>query len=168
MSDVEPDEQDQEAKLGKKTPKANGKAPPRVSVAAIVGGMSAQKQRRVLDRGVDVLVATPGRLWDLLGEVRTLFAFSASLFDPLRVAFVAFYPVHLMTRGFLDTHIFFLPFISIVIMDLILTIQDDVLASEMKELKFLVLDEADRMIETGHFAEMENIVRLTLRQSRSV
>lgn len=44
--------------------------PPLVSVAAIVGGMSAQKQRRILDRGVDVLVATPGRLWDILQEVR--------------------------------------------------------------------------------------------------
>jgi ATP-dependent RNA helicase DDX24/MAK5 len=45
------------------------KGPPAVSIAAIVGGMSAQKQRRLLDRGVDVLVATPGRLWDILGEV---------------------------------------------------------------------------------------------------
>lgn len=43
--------------------------PPLVSVAAIVGGMSAQKQRRIIERGVDVLVATPGRLWDLLQEV---------------------------------------------------------------------------------------------------
>jgi ATP-dependent RNA helicase DDX24/MAK5 len=45
------------------------KAPPHVSVAAIVGGMSAQKQRRILDRGVDVLVATPGRLWDIMEDV---------------------------------------------------------------------------------------------------
>lgn len=45
-------------------------APPLVSIAAVVGGMSAQKQRRILDRGVDVLVATPGRLWDILGEAR--------------------------------------------------------------------------------------------------
>jgi ATP-dependent RNA helicase DDX24/MAK5 len=43
--------------------------PPHVSVAAIVGGMSAQKQRRILDRGVDVLVATPGRLWDIMENV---------------------------------------------------------------------------------------------------
>lgn len=43
---------------------------PDVSVAAIVGGMSAQKQRRIIDRGVDVLVATPGRLWDIMQEVR--------------------------------------------------------------------------------------------------
>lgn len=43
--------------------------PPRVSIAAIVGGMSAQKQGRLLSRGVDIIVATPGRLWDLLSEV---------------------------------------------------------------------------------------------------
>lgn len=43
--------------------------PPHVSVAAIVGGMSSQKQHRVLSRGVDVLVATPGRLWDILEDV---------------------------------------------------------------------------------------------------
>lgn len=48
---------------------AQPKAPPVVSVAAIVGGMSAQKQKRILDRGVDVMVATPGRLWDILQEV---------------------------------------------------------------------------------------------------
>lgn len=46
------------------------KPPPHVSIASIVGGMSAQKQRRVLDRGVDVLVATPGRLWDIIENVR--------------------------------------------------------------------------------------------------
>jgi ATP-dependent RNA helicase DDX24/MAK5 len=48
---------------------AEASKPPRVSVAAIVGGMSPQKQKRILDRGVDVLVATPGRLWDIMGEV---------------------------------------------------------------------------------------------------
>jgi ATP-dependent RNA helicase DDX24/MAK5 len=30
-------------------------------------------------------------------------------------------------------------------------------------LKFLVLDEADRMIETGHFEELDRILRLTMR-----
>ncbi|KAF9077000.1 P-loop containing nucleoside triphosphate hydrolase protein [Rhodocollybia butyracea] len=88
------------------------KPPPRVSVAAIVGGMSAQKQRRILDRGADVLVATPGRLWDIIEE-------------------------------------------------------DETLAKELKQLKFLVLDEADRMIEAGHFAELDNILRLTLREDQN-
>ncbi|KAI0942156.1 hypothetical protein AcW1_009535 [Taiwanofungus camphoratus] len=87
------------------------KPPPLVSVAAVIGGMSAQKQKRILSRGVDVLVATPGRLWDILQE-------------------------------------------------------DNNLANDMGKLRFLVLDEADRMIETGHFAEMENILRLTLRQDK--
>jgi len=32
--------------------------------------MSVDKQTRILKRGVDILVATPGRLWDLIGEVR--------------------------------------------------------------------------------------------------
>ena len=45
------------------------KPPPFVSVAAIVGGMSPHKQKRILSRGVDVLVATPGRLWDIMQEV---------------------------------------------------------------------------------------------------
>ena len=53
------------------------KSPPHVSVAAIVGGMSAQKQRRILDRGVDVLVATPGRLWDIMEEVSYILIFTS-------------------------------------------------------------------------------------------
>ena len=43
--------------------------PPHVSIGTIVGGMSTQKQRRILDRGIDILVATPGRLWDILEDV---------------------------------------------------------------------------------------------------
>ncbi|KAF9260720.1 DEAD-domain-containing protein [Marasmius fiardii PR-910] len=85
------------------------KPPPVISIAAIVGGLSAQKQRRLLDRGVDVLVATPGRLWDIIQE-------------------------------------------------------DDALAKEIRHgLRFLVLDEADRMVEAGHFKELDAILRLTLR-----
>ena len=45
------------------------KPPPHVSIAAIVGGMSFQKQRRLLDR--NILVATPGRLWNILQDVCT-------------------------------------------------------------------------------------------------
>lgn len=61
-----------EEKKGKEKGKENKpKGVPLISIAAIVGGMSAQKQRRILDRGVEVLVATPGRLWDILEDVRT-------------------------------------------------------------------------------------------------
>lgn len=96
-------------KMGSSPSHHSAKRPPHVSVAAVVGGISAQKQRRILGRGVDVLVATPGRLWDVMEESRSL-------------------------------------------------------ANEIENLRFLVLDEADRMIETGHFAELENILRLTLRK----
>ncbi|BGP22772.1 DEAD (asp-glu-ala-asp) box containing, RNA helicase [Rhodotorula toruloides] len=80
-----------------------------VQVVALTGGMSVEKQKRQLERGADVVVATPGRLWDLIGE-------------------------------------------------------SDMLVQEIKNIKFLVIDEADRMIENGHFAELENIVRLTRRE----
>lgn len=74
-------EEPEEADLSKPQGKIKGKTPddknrnahtlPLVSIAVLVGGMSAQKQRRILDRGVDVLIATPGRLWDTLEEVRS-------------------------------------------------------------------------------------------------
>ncbi|KAF8708201.1 DEAD protein, partial [Rhizoctonia solani] len=82
---------------------------PRVSIAAIVGGLSVQKQRRILERGADIIVATPGRLWDVLGENNTL-------------------------------------------------------ARQIRSVQFLVLDEADRMVEAGHFQELDNIVKLTVRR----
>jgi ATP-dependent RNA helicase DDX24/MAK5 len=37
---------------------------------------------------------------------------------------------------------------------------------EIRGIRFLVLDEADRMVQAGHFAEFENILRLTLRDSQ--
>jgi ATP-dependent RNA helicase DDX24/MAK5 len=57
---------------GKKEKLSKPRTPPPVSVATIVGGMSTQKQERILGRGVDVLVATPGRLWDILEGVRLI------------------------------------------------------------------------------------------------
>lgn len=41
-----------------------------VQVVALTGGMSVEKQKRQLERGANIVVATPGRLWDLIGEVR--------------------------------------------------------------------------------------------------
>lgn len=58
-----------------------GNLPPHVSVAAVVGGMSAQKQKRILDRGVDVLVATPGRLWDIMQDVGEMCNTPFGVFD---------------------------------------------------------------------------------------
>ena len=35
----------------------------------IVGGLSMQKQRRILKRCPDIIVATPGRFWELFQDV---------------------------------------------------------------------------------------------------
>ena len=42
------------------------------------------------------------------------------------------------------------------------------MGEDIKSLQFLVLDEADRMIETGHFAELDNILQLTQREFQCV
>ena len=45
----------------------------------MVGGMSTQKQQRLLAQKPEIIVATPGRFWELLEEVsrndRKLFEF---------------------------------------------------------------------------------------------
>ncbi|KAI8139452.1 P-loop containing nucleoside triphosphate hydrolase protein [Fennellomyces sp. T-0311] len=74
-----------------------------VKVATIVGGMSVQKQQRMLNNKPDIIVATPGRLWEV-------FSGSATYMDML------------------------------------------------KQIKFLALDEADRMLEKGRFEELTNIL----------
>lgn len=85
------------------------------NVATVCGGMSVQKQERMLQQhgGAHVIVATPGRLWDLLK-------------------------------------------------------QDDALALRVRRTRFLVIDEADRMIETGHFAEMDSILSMVRRTKGAV
>lgn len=87
------------------------------SIAPLTGGISEEKQRRVVlgyqGRGADIIVATPGRLWDMCKS-------------------------------------------------------DDALTKRIKLTRFLVVDEADRMIETGHFAEMESILALVKRADEQV
>ncbi|XP_034826324.1 ATP-dependent RNA helicase DDX24 isoform X1 [Maniola hyperantus] len=74
-----------------------------IKVATIVGGMAAVKQERVLRSGPEVVVATPGRLWELLGQGQP----------------------HLQ---------------------------------QLPAVKFLAIDETDRMLERGHFEELEPLL----------
>ena len=39
-----------------------------IKAAIIVGGMSQQKQSRMLKRQPEIVIATPGRLWELIRE----------------------------------------------------------------------------------------------------
>ncbi len=68
--------------------------------ALLVGGESMAEQKKILDRGVDVLIATPGRLMDLFGQGAVL----------------------------------------------------------LNDIKILVIDEADRMLDMGFIPDIEKIV----------
>lgn len=74
-------------------------------VAVVVGGMAAQKQTRILSYGPEIVVATPGRLWDLIREGNP----------------------HLST---------------------------------IRDVKYLAIDETDRMVEKGHFEELHQLLEM--------
>ncbi|KAJ1736836.1 ATP-dependent RNA helicase [Coemansia sp. Benny D160-2] len=74
-------------------------------IVAIVGGMSQAKQERLLDNRPDVIIATPGRFWELVSTNSTY-------------------------------------------------------QSQLMSLKYLAIDEADRMLEPGHFRELRYIFKL--------
>ena len=76
------------------------------AVCCVVGGLSEQKQERVLAKGPPIVVATPGRLWELVDGGKAV---------PVRRAL------------------------------------------EERTLRFLVLDEADRMLEPGAFDELAKL-----------
>lgn len=76
-----------------------------IKTAIVVGGMAQEKQRRMLKRRPEIIIATPGRLWDLIKERHP----------------------HLLN---------------------------------LRQLKCLVIDEADRMVERGHFAELDSLLEM--------
>ncbi|XP_022921246.2 ATP-dependent RNA helicase DDX24 [Onthophagus taurus] len=74
-----------------------------IRIAVVVGGMSVEKQERILSKGPEIVIATPGRLWNLLEEG--------------------------------NQHL-----------------------NQIDNIKFLAIDETDRMIEKGHFQELGHIL----------
>lgn len=93
-------------------------------VVSVVGGMAMPKQRRLLSKKPEIVVATPGRLWDLIQEVRSLY--------------------------FLFPRLQFL--------------QGEPHLNDMSNLKFLVIDEADRMVSTGRYKELDNVLDFLRKQ----
>lgn len=98
-----------------------------LQTAVMVGGMSTQKQERLLQQKPEIIVATPGRFWELIEEVEQTkdFSFFSSIEndEPFRFQGVE----HL---------------------------------NDLTKIRFLAIDETDRMIEKGHFEELEKILRL--------
>ncbi|KAJ2297454.1 ATP-dependent RNA helicase, partial [Coemansia sp. RSA 2706] len=76
----------------------------RARIVAIVGGMSQAKQERLLNSQPDIIIATPGRLWELVST-------------------------------------------------------NDAYLKQLLAIRFLAVDEADRMLEPGHFRELKFIFK---------
>ena len=76
-----------------------------IKTVVVLGGMAPQKQIRQLDQAPEIVVATPGRLWDLVQEGHP----------------------HL---------------------------------AQLKDIRYLAIDETDRMVEKGHFEELQNLLAL--------
>ncbi|XP_067006519.2 ATP-dependent RNA helicase DDX24 [Anabrus simplex] len=74
-----------------------------IRVAVVVGGMASQKQERLLRRGPEIVVATPGRLWELIQEG--------------------------------NPHL-----------------------AQIDDIRLLAVDETDRMVERGHFQELQTLL----------
>lgn len=71
-------------------------------IATLTGGLSLQKQQRLL-KGADVVIGTPGRLWEVIGDGQGV-------------------------------------------------------SAALRQIEFLVIDEADRLLSEGHFKEVEEIL----------
>ena len=85
---------------------------PTPNIATVTGGLSVQKQQRFLAKA-DIIVGTPGRLWEVIsGSVE--------------------------------------------------------LTKSLSSIKFLVVDEADRLLSEGHFKEVEEILRVLDRGNETV
>ncbi|XP_029824308.2 ATP-dependent RNA helicase DDX24 [Ixodes scapularis] len=76
-----------------------------IGVVNVIGGLSADKQLRLLKRRPEIVVATPGRLWELVDQNTP----------------------HL---------------------------------SDVSNVRYLVIDEADRMVEKGHFEDLTRLLAL--------
>ncbi|KAM0727706.1 ATP-dependent RNA helicase DDX24 [Formica fusca] len=74
-----------------------------IKIAVILGGMAAVKQERILNKGPEIVIATPGRLWELIQEG--------------------------------NSHL-----------------------NQIDSIKYLAIDETDRMMEKGHFQELHDLI----------
>ncbi|EFA07346.2 ATP-dependent RNA helicase DDX24 [Tribolium castaneum] len=84
-----------------------------INIAVVLGGMAAVKQERILSKRPEIVVATPGRLWELIQQG--------------------------------NEHL-----------------------SQINDIRYLAIDETDRMLEKGHFEELHNILeRLNLDKTRA-
>ncbi|XP_076066593.1 ATP-dependent RNA helicase DDX24 [Oratosquilla oratoria] len=76
-----------------------------INTTVVVGGMAPQKQERLLLKGPDIVIGTPGRLWELIQQG--------------------------------NPHL-----------------------AQVTSIRYLAIDETDRMVERGHFRELQDLLEL--------
>ncbi|XP_012141553.2 ATP-dependent RNA helicase DDX24 [Megachile rotundata] len=74
-----------------------------IKIAVLLGGLAAVKQERILSKGPEIVIATPGRLWELIQQG--------------------------------NPHL-----------------------NQVDSIKYLAIDETDRMLEKGHFQELQQLL----------
>ncbi|EFN74688.1 ATP-dependent RNA helicase DDX24 [Camponotus floridanus] len=74
-----------------------------IKIAVVLGGMAAVKQERILSKGPEIVIATPGRLWELIQDG--------------------------------NSHL-----------------------NQIDSIRYLAIDETDRMMEKGHFQELYDLL----------
>lgn len=84
-----------------------------IKTAAIFGGLAVVKQKRVLSQHPEIVIATPGRLWELIEDGVD----------------------HLL---------------------------------QVNQIKYFVVDETDRMLEKGHFEELQKLLQMLNENSKDV
>ncbi|CAG10574.1 unnamed protein product, partial [Tetraodon nigroviridis] len=110
-----------------------------IKTAIVVGGMSQEKQRKMLKRSPEIVIATPGRLWDLIREKHP----HLQNLRQVRSVLVLFLNINFRLSGYTPCFM-----IQTVIVIMLLFC------------RCLVIDEADRMVERGHFAELEGLFEM--------
>ncbi|KAK1130176.1 hypothetical protein K0M31_018316 [Melipona bicolor] len=84
-----------------------------IKIAVVLGGMAAVKQERILNKEPEIVIATPGRLWELIQQG--------------------------------NPHL-----------------------SKVDSIKYLAIDETDRMLEKGHFQELQQLLEKINANERKV
>ncbi|MCL4132740.1 UNVERIFIED_CONTAM: hypothetical protein GTU68_019844, partial [Idotea baltica] len=83
-----------------------------IKTALVIGGLCSEKQERLLSAGPDIVIGTPGRLWEFVQQG--------------------------------NPHL-----------------------SQLPAIRFLAIDETDRMLEKGHFEELKQLLELVNSEKES-
>ena len=128
----------------------------------MVGGMAPQKQQRLLRQRPEIVVATPGRLWELMSTwvgPLSFFTYDCSCLQCQMKTYRKNIFIPRRCHGSLmvsatSCHQCQSP----LVMCQLVASQNEEHLSDLKRLRFLVLDEADRMVAQGHFQELTSIL----------